>query len=83
MALLKQAQGFADTFNQAAHTHQTVQMVAAKGSKTLNGAAGQSHLDDALPPLAAMLKKVSGQVSARDGNEDGPATRSRTAPRRW
>ncbi len=70
-ALLKQAQGFADSFNQAATTHQTVQMVAAKGSKTLNGADGQSNLDDDSPPLAAMLKKAAGQVSAQDGSEDG------------
>ncbi|TCS32895.1 Rhs element Vgr protein [Paucimonas lemoignei] len=71
VAMLKQIQGFADTFNQAAQTHQTVQMVAAKGSKTLNGGASQSSLDDKQPPLAAMLKKVSGQVSALDGSEDG------------
>ncbi|TCS31958.1 uncharacterized protein (DUF2345 family), partial [Paucimonas lemoignei] len=71
VALLKQAQGFADTFNQAAQTHQTVQMIAAKGNQTLNGASGQSNLDDELPPLAAMLKKASGQVSAIDGSEEG------------
>ncbi len=71
VALLKQAQGFADTFNGAAATHQTVQMVAAKGNQTLNGTAGQSNLDDELPPLAAMLKKASGQVSSIDASEDG------------
>jgi uncharacterized protein involved in type VI secretion and phage assembly len=71
VAMLKQAQGFADTFNQAALMHQTVQMVAAKGSKSLNGEGSQSNVDDELPPLAAMLKKVSGQVSAIDGHEDG------------
>ncbi|HCY64592.1 MAG TPA: hypothetical protein DHV59_17570 [Oxalobacteraceae bacterium] len=71
VALLKQAQGFADTFSQAAQTHQTVQMVAAKGNKTLNGESSQSNLDDEIPPLAAMLKKASGQVSAIDGSEDG------------
>ncbi len=70
-ALLKQAQGFADTFNQAAATHQTVQMVAAKGDKTLNGSGSQSSLEEDVPPLAAMLKKVAGQVSARDGSEEG------------
>ncbi|HEY8099390.1 MAG TPA: type VI secretion system Vgr family protein [Burkholderiaceae bacterium] len=71
IALLKQAQGFADTFNGAATTHQTVQMIAAKGDKTLNQGKSESALDDKLPPLAAMLKKVSGQVSAQDGSEDG------------
>ncbi|TCS36678.1 uncharacterized protein (DUF2345 family), partial [Paucimonas lemoignei] len=71
IALLKQAQGFADTFNQAAQTHQTVQMVAAKGNQTLNDASNQSNLDEKLPPLAAMLKKASGQVNSIDGSEDG------------
>ncbi|QAU36113.1 type VI secretion system tip protein VgrG [Janthinobacterium sp. 17J80-10] len=71
VALLKQAQGFADTFSNAAQTHQTVRMVAAEGGKTLNGTDAQSNLDDALPPLAAMLKMASGQVSAADGDEDG------------
>lgn len=71
IALLKQAQGFADTFNQSAQTHQTVQMIAAKGNKSLNNEASQSNLDDELPPLAAMVKKASGQVSAIDSSEDG------------
>lgn len=71
VALLKQAQGFAETFSKAAQTHQTVRMVVAEGDKTLNGADAQSNLDDALAPLAAMLKKASGQVGAADGDEEG------------
>jgi uncharacterized protein involved in type VI secretion and phage assembly len=71
IALMKQAQGFADTFNGAASTHQTVQMLAAKGDKTLNQGNGESALDDKLPPLKAMVKAISGQVSAQDGSEGG------------
>lgn len=71
VALLKQAQGFAETFSRAAQLHQTVRMVAAEGSKTLNDADAQSTLDDGLAPLAAMLKKASGMVGALDGEEDG------------
>ncbi|MGZ5800746.1 MAG: DUF2345 domain-containing protein, partial [Burkholderiaceae bacterium] len=71
IALMKQAQGFADTFNGAASTHQTVQMLAAKGDKTLNQGDGESALDDKVPPLKAMLQAISGQVSAQDGSEDG------------
>lgn len=71
VAMLKQAQGFADTFNQAAQTHQTVQMVAAKGHQSLNGKDSQSLLDDERPPLAAMRKHMAGQVSGKDGSEDG------------
>jgi uncharacterized protein (DUF2345 family) len=68
--MMKQAQGFADTFNSAAVTHQTVQMLAAKGNKTLNQGKSESALDDNKAPLAAMLDKLSGQVSAQNGSTD-------------
>ncbi|WP_292933024.1 type VI secretion system Vgr family protein [Noviherbaspirillum sp.] len=70
IALLKQAQGFAQTFNQAAATHQTVQFILVKGG-ALNGATSQSQLDDKQAPIDAMLNKISGIVDARDGSIDG------------
>lgn len=70
-AMLKQAQGFANTFNQTAQTHQTVQMIAAKGNKALNGQDAQSRLDAEQAPIAAMLKKTAGRVDAQDAHEDG------------
>jgi type VI secretion system secreted protein VgrG len=70
VALLKQAQGFADTFNRAAATHQTVQFIVAKG-RSINGETSQSALDDQTPPLAAMVKSAAGQVSAQDSSTDG------------
>jgi type VI secretion system secreted protein VgrG len=70
IALLKQAQGFADTFNRAAATHQTVQFIVAKGC-SINGETSQSALDDQTPPLAAMLNSAAGQVCAQDANKDG------------
>jgi type VI secretion system secreted protein VgrG len=74
IALLKQAQGFADTFNRAALTHQTVQFIASEGHK-LNGEQSQSRLDDENAPIAAMRKVISGQVSAQDGSEDGEGSK--------
>jgi type VI secretion system secreted protein VgrG len=71
IALLKQAQGFADTFNRAAVTHQTVQFILVKGG-ALNGEACQSYLDEKEAPMAAMLRALSGIVSAEDGSVDGP-----------
>jgi type VI secretion system secreted protein VgrG len=69
IALLKQAQGFADTFNRAAATHQTVHFIVAEGHR-INGETSQSALDDETAPLAAMVKTAAGQVSAQDGNKD-------------
>jgi type VI secretion system secreted protein VgrG len=70
IALLKQAQGFADTFNRAAATHQTVQFILVKGG-ALNGDTSQSVIDDKQAPIAAMLAKISGLVAASDGSIDG------------
>jgi uncharacterized protein (DUF2345 family) len=69
IALMKQAQGFADTFNRAAATHQTVQFILVKGG-ALNGEKCLSRLDDDLAPIAAMLKAISGLVDAKDGSFD-------------
>ncbi len=70
IALLKQAKGFADTFNQAAATHQTVQFILVKGHAH-NGEQGQSRLDEERAPLDAMLKAISGLVDMRDASIDG------------
>jgi type VI secretion system secreted protein VgrG len=70
IALLKQAQGFAETFNRAAATHQTVQFILVKGG-ALNGDTQQSRIDGKLAPLAGMVKALSGLVDARDGTIDG------------
>jgi type VI secretion system secreted protein VgrG len=70
IALLKQAQGFADTFNRAAATHQTVQFILVKGGAH-NGDNSQSRLDDERAPIDAMLKAISGIVDAHDGSIDG------------
>jgi type VI secretion system secreted protein VgrG len=59
MALAKQAQQLAQTFHQAATTHQTVGLAVAHGST----AAGQSGLDDQLAPAAALAKSLGGMVS--------------------
>jgi type VI secretion system secreted protein VgrG len=69
IALLKQAQGFADTFDRAAATHQTVQFILVKGG-ALNGEQNQSAIDAEQPPIAAMVKALSGMVDARDGSMD-------------
>lgn len=73
IALMKQAKGFADTFNQAAAAHQTVQFILAKGG-ALNGEQKQSRLDDKQAPIAAMLDRISGRVSAQDGSTAGQGT---------
>jgi type VI secretion system VgrG family protein len=70
IALLKQAKGFAETFNQAAATHQTVQFILVKGG-ALNGEKKQSRLDDNMAPIEAMLAKISGRVDAHEGKLDG------------
>ena len=70
IALLKQAQGFADTFTRAAATHQTVQFILVKGG-SLNGDTSQSVIDDRQAPIAAMVQKISGLVAASDGSTDG------------
>jgi uncharacterized protein involved in type VI secretion and phage assembly len=69
IALLKQAQGFAETFNRAAATHQTVQFILVKGG-ALNGETRQSAIDDQQAPIAAMLTRISGLVAASDGSLD-------------
>lgn len=60
MALLKQAMTLADSFSQAAKTHQTTQLASAIGSHK----AGQSTLSDKLAPLKALHQAASGMVSA-------------------
>ncbi len=70
IALLKQAKGFADSFNQAAAKHQTVQFILVKGHSH-NGESSQSRIDDKFVPIDAMLKMISGLVDAQDGSTDG------------
>ncbi len=60
IALARQAQQLAETFHQAATTHQTVGLATAAGSR----AAKQSTLDDGLAPAAALTKSLMGTVSA-------------------
>ncbi len=59
MALLKQATALADTFSQAAKTHQTTQLATSIGTTQ----AGQSALHDRLAPLKALHTAISGMVS--------------------
>ncbi|MFZ4550377.1 MAG: type VI secretion system Vgr family protein [Aquabacterium sp.] len=59
IALAKQMQQLASTFHQAASTHQTVGLASAAGSSKAN----QSALEDALAPVAALTKSLSGMVS--------------------
>ncbi|WP_460839262.1 type VI secretion system Vgr family protein [Noviherbaspirillum agri] len=67
IALMKQAKNFAETFNRAATTHQTVQFILVKGHAH-NGEKSQSRIDDELSPIDAMLKMISGVVDAQDGS---------------
>lgn len=60
IALARQMQQLAETFHQAATTHQTVGLATAAGSR----AAKQSALDDTLAPSAALTKSLMGTVSA-------------------
>ncbi|QDZ30389.1 DUF2345 domain-containing protein [Noviherbaspirillum sp. UKPF54] len=71
IALLKQARDFANTFNQSAAVHQTVQFVLVKGG-ALSGENRLSRVGDGLAPIDAMLKALSGQVDAQDGSMHGP-----------
>ncbi|MBU0914959.1 MAG: DUF2345 domain-containing protein, partial [Gammaproteobacteria bacterium] len=59
IALARQMQQLAETFHQAATTHQTVGLATAAGSR----AAKQSTLDDTLAPAAALTKSLMGTVS--------------------
>ncbi len=58
MALAKQVQQLAQTFHQAATTHQTVGLATAVGSVGAN----QSALDEQAAPAAALTKSLSGMV---------------------
>ncbi len=60
IALARQMQQLAETFHQAATTHQTVGLATAAGSR----AAKQSTLDEALPPAAALTKSLMGTVGS-------------------
>ena len=62
MALLKQADTLAQTLNQAAATHHTVQLAGSIGSQ----GKGQSKIDDSAAPLKALHKVSSGMVDAKD-----------------
>jgi len=62
IALAKQMQQLAQTFHQAATTHQTVGLASAAGSRQAN----QSALSDQLAPAAALTKSLSGMVSHAD-----------------
>ncbi|MGY4830405.1 type VI secretion system Vgr family protein [Sphaerotilaceae bacterium SBD11-9] len=59
MALLKQAAALADSFSQAAKTHQTTALASAIGSSK----ASQSSLSDKLAPMKALHQAASGMVS--------------------
>jgi len=60
IALARQMQQLAETFHQAAATHQAVGLATAAGSR----AARRSTLDDGLAPAAALTKSLMGTVSA-------------------
>jgi len=59
MALLKQAMSLADSFSQAARTHQSTQLASAIGTTK----ASQSSLSDKLAPMKALHQAASGMVS--------------------
>ncbi|MEW5788882.1 MAG: type VI secretion system Vgr family protein [Pseudomonadota bacterium] len=59
LALLKQAQALAGTLSDAATTHQTVALAAHLGAAE----AQRCTLDDANPPLAALVRAASGMVT--------------------
>ncbi|MBA4111536.1 MAG: hypothetical protein C0487_18295 [Leptothrix sp. (in: Bacteria)] len=59
IALAKQMQQLAQTFHQAATTHQTVGLASAAGSRQAN----HSALNEQLAPAAALTKSLSGMVS--------------------
>jgi type VI secretion system VgrG family protein len=67
IALAKQMQAFAETFNRAVATHQTVQFILVKGN-SINGGKG-SKIDGDFGPMAAMIKALSGTVDAGDGTQ--------------
>ncbi|RZL02766.1 MAG: type VI secretion system tip protein VgrG [Rubrivivax sp.] len=62
IALAKQMQQLAQTFHQAAMTHQTVGLASAAGSRQ----AHQSALNEQLAPAAALTRSLSGMVSHTD-----------------
>jgi type VI secretion system secreted protein VgrG len=59
MALFKQAMTLADSFSQAAQTHQTTTLASAVGTVK----SSQSHLSDQLAPMKALHQAASGMVS--------------------
>lgn len=59
MALLKQAATLADSFSQAAKTHQATALASAIGTLKAN----QSSLSDTLAPMKALHQAASGMVS--------------------
>ncbi|MFT3858319.1 MAG: type VI secretion system Vgr family protein [Aquabacterium sp.] len=59
IALAKQMQQLAQSFHQAASTHQTVGLASAAGSCAPN----QCTLDEQLAPAAALTRSLSGMVS--------------------
>lgn len=59
MALLKQAATLADSFSNAAKTHQTTTLASAVGTVKAN----QSNLSDKLAPMKALHQSASGMVS--------------------
>jgi uncharacterized protein (DUF2345 family) len=62
MALLQQADTLAQTLNQAASTHQTVQLASSIGTLGQN----KSKVDDQAAPLKALHKISSGMVDTKD-----------------
>jgi uncharacterized protein (DUF2345 family) len=69
IALLKQADTLAKTLNQAATTHQTVQLASSIGTQGKN----QSKIDDQAAPLKALHTIASGMVDGRSESAQSDA----------
>jgi len=79
LALLKQANTLAQSFSQAASTHQTVKLASHEGSLK----AKASSIDDKAAPIAALLKSSGTQVSSQSLDEayaDAPNKQTAPAP---
>jgi type VI secretion system secreted protein VgrG len=66
VAMLRQAAKLAEAFHGAAMTHQTVGLAAHAGAHK----SGASVIDDAKPPLQALLEAASGMVSGEGSGAD-------------
>lgn len=76
-ALMQQLTQLADTFNQAARTHQTVQLAGHIGSTQANASA----LNDKQAPLQALKRSLDGMVSGAEMDQAlTDATNRNTSP---